>query len=251
MPTFDYYDKKNKDLMPAVSEITRIGDHAFTAEKDGFTISYSNFREEDIWNASSLPKWDRVLSMKKRRGIGMWITGDNSNSVLVFQIPGGDYPIIIDFVGKKYIEIPLAQAAWSTDYWGWRMDTKNTNYLVNYACLGFGKLSAKTISNVKIEGIRALHEIKKTLINPIIESSLGSLKIIGTVDCDCFIDYNNEKNVTIYDNNWNVIKKLPFINSNFVVDSGWSTISIKSENEEQTPWLELQFTTSTLSTQKL
>ena len=49
-------------------------------------------------------------------------SGDNSGALLLVQLGNRDYVVTIDFVGRRYVEIPNGEVSWATGAWGWRME---------------------------------------------------------------------------------------------------------------------------------
>lgn len=244
MNATDVDDEDNISLQPEVSQITDTRDTSFAVEGDGFLISAENARSEELWEESKLPTWNRRVDMSNHRGIGMHVTGDGSGSVLVFQIPGRDYVMPVNFKGKRYIEIPNGEAAWANGYWGWRMGTKRTNYShVNRLKIGFGFLPPQTKTNVKVEKITALKETPTKLVNPVIRIDRGSLSIDGTIDSGEYVEYKGGDKVTVYDENWNKLKELNVKKKNYKMKKGWSKVSVTTSQKQMLPWLEVQFMT--------
>lgn len=118
----------NVFLQPLPDEIRNRRDTRFSLDGDVLVIEADNPLDNAVVNEDHLPEWGRILNMTKQRGIGMWVTGDGSGAILTFQIPGGDYVVPLTFTGRRYIEIPNAQAAWANGHWGWRMGSKRCYY---------------------------------------------------------------------------------------------------------------------------
>jgi hypothetical protein len=57
--------------------------------------------------------------MSGHRAVGMWPTGDGSGAIYMLRLPGNrDYPVPINFQGRRYIEIPSGEAYWADAAWG-------------------------------------------------------------------------------------------------------------------------------------
>ncbi len=149
------------------------------------------------------------------RAVGMTVTGDGSGAVLVFQSRGMDFVVPIHFVGRKYVEIPLPQAAWFTSDWNYRMDTKKPDFRnVGQFALGFGTVPPKTRTEIFVEEIRFLKERNAELIDPEIRLGTDSaLQIRGAVRTGEQLVFDAKKplsgGVTVYDGNWNFLRTLP------------------------------------------
>ena len=179
--------------------------------------------------------------MLNHRGVGLWVTGDKSGAILVFQIPGGDYAIPIDFEGRRYIEIPNAQAAWTSGYWGWRMGSKTTQYKnVHQMKLGFGMVPAQTSARVKVEGLIALREIPAPLTDPIIRVGSGNVHITGSLARGEYLVYDGGDKAQVFDRNWKPLRDLPAKAQQWVAPEGESAVCVDSAHPGPKPWLELQ-----------
>jgi hypothetical protein len=238
---FNYDSIRNKSLMPKVEDILSKGDYCFTEKNDAIEMSFVNNSNEERWEVDRIPVWKQLLSMKRRRGIGLYVKGDASGAVLVVCIPGGDYPIKIDFIGYKYIEIPDAQYSWRQNYWGWRMDTKHINYLVNYVGIHFGYIPANINPKVEIKGLKALNELKQPLVNPVISTDFGTIHVEGEIPFDGILHFDGKKSF-IRDENWKIIYKPKVLIENFKVGKGKNSVKITSDNVVSN-FLEVQFLT--------
>ena len=264
----DYESSENLDVLSYIKDVKNLTDTEFLFNDGVIRLTAENRRSEDMWNEDRLPSWDIIegisisentgmwdgislveggntfIDMSAHRSVGMIIEGDSSGSIIVFQIPGRDYVFTVDFSGKKYVEIPIGEAAWSDGNWGWRMGTwKWSDYsCVHKMCLGFGKLPANTSSNVKVLGLKALKERPTKLVNPVIHIGCGSLAIKGEIRNDRYIHYTGGDIVDIFDLNWNLLYKLPVEKRDFEAIQGAQQVSITAEGE-CIPWMEIQFTT--------
>ena len=246
----------NITLQPHPEAIQDRRDTTITRDGEALVFSASNARDEAIWEETKLPCWDQRIDMRRHRGIGMHVTGDGSGAILVFQIPGRDYVVPIDFTGRRYVEIPNGEAAWFEARWGWRMGSKSTQYGGVRQCkLGFGHIPARTDVKVKVEGLKALVEIPTELVDPVIRTGNGTLAIKGSVDSGQYLVYEGGDTAGVYDQNWHLLKELDVKKSDYVVPNGWSEVSVTGKarsnagNEEAAkaattiPWLEVQFIT--------
>ena len=222
-----------------------IEDTKIDAEGNALVLSYSNDRNIKMWMANKLPSWSsESRDFTKLRTIAMYVTGDNSGSVLLFQFPKKDYAIKLNFSGKRYVEIPHGEAAWASGYWGWRVGTHHGKYTdIQKFSLGFGYLPPQTHSTVKVEGLKALKELPVTLNQLVITTSEGEIKVKGKMKSGEYIQYNGGSVAKVFDKNWNKLRELPVEKSNWQVPEGYFNIVIRSENTKQKPWLEVQLMT--------
>lgn len=181
-------------------------------------------------------------SITVRRGLGRRVTGDGSGSLLVFMISGRDYVVPIDFEGTRDIEIPNGEVAWSSDHWGWRVDTKRTDYAHQRWCrLGFGCLPAKSKASVRVEGITALAEIPTVLENPVIHTGSGMLTVRGSVASGQYLQFQGGDTAGVFDENWKKIRDLPVERKDYLMPKGWAPVSVIAATPKANPWLEVQF----------
>ena len=236
--------KGNMLVQPEAGEMRNQRDMRFTQDGAVLVIEADNPLDQPVVNESSLPEWSRKLDMTHHRGIGMWVTGDGSGAIVTLQIPGGDYVVPVTFTGRRYIEIPNAQVAWSTGYWGWRMGSKRTYYdQVNWLKLGFGVVPAHARARVGVEGITALHEIATALRNPVLHAGDARLELKGTVASGQYLTWEGGPAGTVYDANWNRIAEVPVIAGGFAVPTGEFDCQITADEGGPAPWLELQLLT--------
>jgi hypothetical protein len=241
----EYGSANNYSLQPDADILTNRRDTEITQIGTGLSLSQDNRGNDDLRNPGNLPQWSRAsIDMTHHRSIGMYVTGDNSNAVLVFQIPRGDYVVPINFTGRKYIEIPHGQAAWANGFWGWRIGTHHGNYEnVGRFNVGLGLVPATTTVSVTVEGIKALEEIPTMLVNPVITTATGSLTIHGEIETSWYLEYRGGDTATVYDKNWTEIKQLKVTATNYIMPQGYSTITVTSDAGEPVPWLATQFIT--------
>jgi hypothetical protein len=229
-------------LQPDPAELRNLRDTRATAEDGALVLEAANLLDRSVVNEDHLPEWSRTLNMIRRRGIGMWVTGDGSNAVMTLQIPGGDYVLPLDFTGRRYVEIPNAQVAWSTGYWGWRMGSKRSYYdAVTWLKIGFGLLPPQTSARVMVEGITALQETATQLENPVFHAGNTKLAVAGAIASGQYLVWDGGANARVYDPNWNLVTELPVSATDFSTPTG--EFDFRVEGEGGAPWLELQVLT--------
>jgi hypothetical protein len=243
--TTDYNSSDNLILQPQVAQLNNPTDTKVEPSGAGIAMAYENRRASDLWETKNLPNWKLdAVRLSDHRTIGMWVKGDSSNSVLVFEIPGRDYVVPINFSGLQYVEIPNGEAAWATGYWGWRVGTHQSNYdAVTSFKIGFGHVPSQTKAVVVVNGIKALKEMPSELVNPEVHVGNGFARIVGSVKTGEYIDYNGGTTATIYDPNWNELKKFQVELHDYAMPAGEAEIVVTSANKDSKPWLETQFMT--------
>ena len=238
-------DSANISIQPDASEIHGNSSISVTQERPNvLRLSADNPTGAEVWNVNDLPVWNRSLDMSSHRAIGMDITGDGSGAVLTLEIPGRDYVFPIDFTGKRHLEVPNGEAAWSSGDWGWRMATKWIDYShVSDFKLGFGYLPPHSNASVLVENISALNETPSALVNPVIHVGSGSLTVDGQVPTDDYLEYDGGDTASLYDANWHKLADPPVSKSTFIFPSGQSNVSVTSSGTGNAPWMEFQMMT--------
>ncbi len=231
-------------LQPSPDELRNQRDTRFSVDGEALVIEANNPLDQPAVNEDNLPEWSRSLKMTQRRGIGMWVIGDGSGAILTFQIPGGDYVVPLTFTGRRYIEIPNAQVAWSNGHWGWRMGSKRCYYeQVNWCKIGFGMIPPRTNPRASVEGLTALGEIATELRNPVLHAGETRLAIQGTVASGQYLTWEGGPTAAVYDANWNSVAELPVIDKGFLAPNGEFDCQITADEGAHMPWMELQLMT--------
>ncbi|MCX5684020.1 MAG: hypothetical protein NT049_10085, partial [Planctomycetota bacterium] len=236
-------------LHPALSAIRAAADDpmktSVTQEGPALRLQAENQGNSELWaDVKRLPQWNAVMDMTARRGIGMRVTGDGSGALLVFCISGRDYVVPIDFQGARDIEIPNGEVAWASSLWGWRMDTKRTDYAHQRWCrVGFGRLPPRCKVSVLVEGITALAEIPAELKDPVIHAGAGMLTVKGSIASGQYLQYEGGETATVFDENWNKVRDLPVEKKGYLMPAGWAPVSVITAGVNPKPWLEVQFMT--------
>ncbi len=240
----------NLRLQPALADLRLPADAslrtAVTAEGPALCLQAGNPGAAGLWaDVNRLPEWSATLDLTARRGIGMRVTGDGSGALLVFAIAGRDYIVPIDFQGTRDIEIPNGEVSWASGSWGWRMDTKRTDYARQRWCrLGFGFLPPScNAAAVRVEGLAALAEIPAVLENPVIRTGPGVLTVRGAVASGQYLQYDGGGTAAVCDENWVKVRELPVEKRDFVMPAGWAPVSVSTGGTQAQPWLEVQFMT--------
>jgi len=234
----------NQLLQPKAGEFRNPGDIQISDDGEALVLRLENSRQEPLVNEHTLPEWSRTLNMRSHRGVGLWVTGDNSGAILVIQIPGGDYVVPIDFTGRRYVEIPNAQVAWSTGYWGWRMGSKRTYYdNVTWLKMGIGYLPAGRAAEVRVEQLTALNEHPVELRNPRFSIGDTTLEAEGVLSSGQYLVWEGGATCTVYDENWHKKSDLPLRRNTLMAPKGDLRFSIEGETGALLPWLEVQVMT--------
>ncbi len=232
-------------IQPLADKIKNRGDHSFTPDGNAVRIQFNNKRNEIVTHEEKLPSWSCDSDMTQARGIGLTVDGDGSGAILVIQ-PNSrgrrDYIVPLDFKGERNIIIPCGEAAWADARWGWRMETKGSQYTgLKKVSMAIGKVPPKTSVDIKVSNLRVLPEIPTVVINPIINISSGSMCITGKVYSESYLWFQGGDTVGVYDLNWNKIADLPVKKQNFIAPKGAVKLSLACHDANPAPWLEWQF----------
>jgi hypothetical protein len=233
------------DLMPVMNEIKDVGTYKLAMEGTTLTLQAANPAKTILRLPNDVPHWGVSANMNDARGIGMTVTGDGSNAILVFTIEGSgrrDYVVKLDFKGPRAIEIPTGEVAWSDPNWAWREKVRDIRYgTIRRANLGLGMIPPETRVSVKVQNLRILKEVNAELTNPVIKIGEGTLSVRGTIQSDHYLWYLGGDTVGVYDLNWNKMADLSVKKNAFTAPSGSSTITLLNPETHSQPWLECQF----------
>ncbi len=233
-------------LQPAnLRAIRAAGDTTVNFERDALVLTSANPTNLPRWETEILPSWSVTLDMTRRRGLGMWVTGDNSGALLLVKLARRDYVVPIDFCGRRYVEIPNGEVSWARNDWGWRMETKSADYSkVHTVQIGFGQLPTGRKANVKVEQLTALGEIPVALNKPVIHIGSGQLRVQGAIGSGQFLQYAGGDKAILYDANWHQLTEFPVEKDNYIMPTGQSSVTVTSEQSSPKPWLDVQFITT-------
>jgi hypothetical protein len=237
---------ENVLLQPAGAQAIH-ADGSTGARLEGNTLVLTAFNPGDRMQREieQLPSWNLAVDMTRRRGLGLWLTGDNSGALVLVELGRRDYVLPIDFNGRRYVEIPNGEVSWASSAWGWRMETKSTDYSkVRSVRIGFGELPPHAKATVKVEQLSALGEIPVTLRNPVVRVGTGQLRVRGVVASGQFLQYTGGDTAIVYDENWHWFAECPVEKADYAMPSGQAGVTVTVEQAGSLPWLEVQFITT-------
>lgn len=230
---------------PGTAAIHPDGPTHASLEGDVLVLTASNPTNRIQREVEALPWWSAAVDMTHRRGIGMTVTGDGSGALLLVQLGQRDYVVPVDFTGPRYIEIPNGEVAWASGAWGWRMETKSTDYAkVRRVKIGFGELPPGAHARVSVERLTALGEMPVALQNPVVHVGGGPIRVRGDVASGHYLHYAGGKHAIVYDENWNRRGKLPVEPADVLIPSGKVEMSVTVQQHGPLPWLDVQFITT-------
>lgn len=241
---------ENIDLMPLKKNLKNSTDSRIIIEGKTLSLSH-NHKKNESYESINLATWKKPINMISHRVLGMWVEGDKSGALLVAS-PGKKryYASLIDFNGRRYIEIPHGEAYFAQEMLASPTKSNsdilscakffNYNRVQNFQ-LGLSRIPSNTKVDIKISELQALKEIPTQLVNPVINIGSSSLKVLGTVNTSEYLEYLGGDYATVYDANWNEINKLKVEATEFKAKQGKQNVSISSKSENaNNPWLELQ-----------
>ena len=236
------------NLMPKPGQVRKAGNNNVTIEGNTLRVRINNPGKNPLIEIEQLPVWAKAVNMSSARGIGMTVTGDGSGAVLVVSVAGAgqrDYPIRLDFKGKRDIVIPSGEVAFGSPDWGWTGKKYSLQYgSVRQIKLGAAYVPANASVDVRVENLRILHEQPASLIDPVIRLGDTSMKIQGRVPSGTYLWYRGGDQVTLHDLNWKQVGKLPILTNGFIAPSGPSDFVLEHQEAKSQPWLEYQFVVS-------
>lgn len=249
MAAMDYDNPDNIVLQPAIADVENPSEAKLSGNDTSLTIERINSLGKPLDRKSQdslMPVWHRKVDMRDHRGVGMWVTGDGSGSLVVLRLPAiRDYVVKLDFQGKRYFEIPNGEVFWAGADWGGPIRCAATafNYNPNWFKLGFGSMPAHSRAKVTVDGIKALGEIPSALVNPVIHVDGGALHVTGTVKTDQILQYEGGTFATLVDKNWNKLAELPVMADNYVMPTGYHKITVTGDRGDPQPWMFVRFIT--------
>ncbi|MCH2026807.1 MAG: hypothetical protein MK172_13805, partial [Verrucomicrobiales bacterium] len=242
-------DEVNYPIMPDPSKIKNAEYASFNTEGNAVRIIAENPSDEPFElvkvRGDLLPFYEVQTDITNAGGLGVLVTGDGSGAILVIRISGQgtrDYLVHLNFTGKRYIEIPSPQVSWADARWTFKSDFKRwrSNH-ISRVSLGIDRVPAGKRSSILIEDLRFLPETKSSLVYPTINVGSGSISIQGTVPSDRYLWYQGGDSVGVYDLNWNKLESLPVHLNRALFPSSEASVSVKNNNPNGDPWLEVQF----------
>lgn len=235
-------------LMPKPGQVRPAGKNILSIKDDSIRIQLDNPGDKPLIEIEQLPGWSKTVNMSSARGIAMTITGDGSGAILVVSVVGAgqrDYPVRLDFKGKRDIVIPSGELAFGSADWGWYGSKYSLQYgSVRQVRLGAAYVPANTSVDVHVENLRIMHEESTSLVNPTLQIGDAVMKIVGRVPSNTYLWYRGGDHVTLHDLNWKQIGQLQIASDRFVVPSGRSDFVLDLQDVKSQPWLEYQFVVS-------
>jgi hypothetical protein len=245
----DYQSDRNIELSPDPDKFENPIDAAISGTAKALTITQENRGDQPYSTKDQdvlMPMWRTAgkIKLHNHRGMGMWVTGDGSNSLLLPRLPRHrDYVVKLNFKGRRYIEIPNGEAYWVDSNWGGPGNSQSGafNYATDWFKLGFGEIPRNSKATVKVEGLKALAETEVTIKNPVIHIGGGTMTIQGEVKSHQQLRYTGGKTVGLYDRNWKKIRNVSVVLNNYVMDTGYQKVQLTADGPKV--WAFVRFST--------
>jgi hypothetical protein len=231
----------NYDLFPA--QPFRYGEASSrqTEFEDGaLTVKDTSFADGPVRQVEGLPGWSVDLDLTRHRGLACTVEGDGSGALLLLQVGQRDYIIPLDFTGERDVVIPHGEVAWARADWGWRMETKHNDYgNVRRVKVGLPQQARAGTSTATITNLRALAEIPRPLVDPVVRVGERVLRLRGTVPSGHYLKYENGR-ARVFDPDWRPSGELA-VEGALVAPTGAARYRVDDAGDGPAPWLELQF----------
>ncbi|MEI6196557.1 MAG: LamG domain-containing protein, partial [Verrucomicrobiota bacterium] len=216
-------------------------------------LSFTSTNTVYNWSYSALG-FGPTLNMSASRGIAITLTGDNSGSIVVFNIGNRDYAVTVNFSGTQTIEIPNGEVVWYRSNAGYGYSKSGTADTFNYASVSTFKLFLGYVPNgvapnISVSAIKTMKEDQATgLVNPVLTLNGNSVTVAGTIAYNKYLTYSGGSSAQVYDANWNYLTSLPVTGATLTAVNGANTFSVVATNSPNawmatrvkvsgTPWI--------------
>ena len=231
LPRFDDTNTDNINLMPYLGTTN-------------LTVTRTNTTNADVWDDTQLTKYiiSPFCDLSANRGLGLWVTGDNSGATLVFRLQRSaqsrDHVIPINFTGRRWIEIPTGEQGWRVKNWGWAVANRQSlNYrYIDSIRIGIGHIPANTSCSVVVDGLVAMRETPEALVNPRITLGEQSVSVSGTIASGNHFILDPSGLFTIYNANWHVVSTQQLSG---LLPASLTSFSMQSTTSSPKIWLEV------------
>jgi hypothetical protein len=240
-PAYGAVRPVNYDLFPAKPFRYGEASSRHTEFEDGaLTVEDTSLADGPVRQAEGLPGWSVDLDLTRHRGLACTVEGDGSGDLLLLQVGQRDYIIPLDFTGKRDVVIPHGEVAWARADWGWRMETKHNDYgNVRRVKVGLPQMARAGTSTATVTNLRALAEIPRPLVDPVVRVGERVLRLRGTVPSGHYLKYENGR-ARVFDPDWRPSGELA-VEGALVAPAGAARYRVDDAGDGPAPWLELQF----------
>lgn len=231
----------NYDLFPAKPFHAGEASSRQTSFEDGeLFVTDAALADGPGRQVDDFPGWSVDLDLTRHRGLACTVEGDGSGALLLFQVGRRDYVIPLDFTGEREIVIPHGEVAWARADWGWRPETKHNDYAdVRRVQVGLPQWVRPGRHQATITRLRALAEIPRPLVDPVVRVGERVLRLRGTVPSGFYLKYENGR-ALVFDPDWRPAGELGAEGA-LTAPAGAARYRVDDAGDGPAPWLELQF----------
>lgn len=231
----------NYDLFPAKPFHAGEASSRQTSFEDGeLFVTDAALADGPGRQVDDFPGWSVDLDLTRHRGLACTVEGDGSGALLLFQVGRRDYVIPLDFTGEREIVIPHGEVAWARADWGWRPETKHNDYAdVRRVQVGLPQWVRPGRHQATITRLRALAEIPRPLVDPVVRVGERVLRLRGTVPSGFYLKYENGR-ALVFDPDWRPAGELGAEGA-LTAPAGAARYRLDDAGDGPAPWLELQF----------
>jgi len=231
----------NYDLFPAKPFRSGEASSRQTVFEDGaLTVEDTSLADGRVRQVEGLPGWSVDLDLTRHRGLACTVEGDGSGALLLLQVGQRDYIIPLDFTGEREVVIPHGEVAWVRADWGWRMETKHNDYgNVRRVKVGLPQMARAGTSTAIVTKLRALAEIPRPLVDPVVRVGERVLRLRGTVPSGYYLKYENGR-AQVLDPDGRPRGELAAEGA-LTAPAGAARYRVDDAGDGPEPWLELQF----------
>jgi hypothetical protein len=225
--------------------------------RSALTLTATNYEGTPSWQTFMTYNFPEPYDFSQHRGFGVQVTGDGKGEYLFFILKSDVffrcYFVKVDFTGKRSIEIPsyrcMLEGMMDELYNGiwkeaplspWLAIKRGFDFTqVDGLYMGFMGIHPNDTVTCTIESPQMLHEYTEPLINPVMLTSTGKLRINGTVNFGEFLCYEGGDMALIRDANRNILRKVPIEGGGNCIPKGEFQLSISAMNGDD-QWVRLQ-----------
>lgn len=231
----------NYDLFPAKPFHAGEASSRQTSFEDGeLFVTDAALADGPGRQVDDFPGWSVDLDLTRHRGLACTVEGDGSGALLLLQVGRRDYVIPLDFTGEREIVIPHGEVAWARADWGWRPETKHNDYAdVRRVQVGLPQWVRPGRHQATITRLRALAEIPRPLVDPVVRVGERVLRLRGTVPSGFYLKYENGR-ALVFDPDWRPAGELGAEGA-LTAPAGAARYRVDDAGDGPAPWLELQF----------
>lgn len=243
--TFDNTADGVTAKITASDELTNAG------EKTGALIALnSGSTPSDATYVSAEKNYEKPLSLKNNKGLGVWIKGDGNGELLNISLRSpvnishgahGDRFVKIDFVGWKYFELVEVESSKISDY-VWPDDSHFYVYDSYRHTIEFDKIEklqfwynnlpkGKEVKTI-IGPVKALPLVETTITNPSVRIGDKTIVFPVTIRPGMYIEFFSEKDCKLYGAKGELIREIQISGEIPLLKAGDNEVEFSCETKE-------------------